>query len=588
MNTKIAQLLVVVAVGVFGSTAARAQFQADWDPLQSWGGGDGQWDSGVSTDWSAVNANSGTGYSWNDSNNRNTVESAYFGSAPGTITVDDSQTGGNVEMGIMEFNSGSQSGNWVITGDTLYQIEPAPSATLIQVDAGTTANVTIDSAMIIGPNPSNGSSVINNNAVGTTLTLNNITVDGSYEAQTGTNQSMVTEAANGTTIAYNGTLSAASGYGIGLLFGYYGTNSTGVYQFNGDLAINAGTGKLFDFASGQLMLGTSNMGTGQFCFVGNGNSDSGAYVMPILTNVAGLDITNSMYAQSRSNSQIGSAVAGNTTFSGNIGTGGGAGNLDLYATSGATVTFSGNLYGDNAYTSKSGAGTVILSNAGGNTWTTYTPDAFEMKEGTTIITNTTGDAFGNGAANGGVGAVFVQLDAGAKLAGTGITAQTLKAVGATSEISPGLSSSIGSLTLGGLTTTSGLTMDFKLNGEGTQYGVNNDFLYLQGALSLGGTVTINLSAMDALLTGDGNYYTLFSAGGTVTGAPTFDVIAPAGYALDSSYGNGVGGGYDYNPVNGTFRVELVATPEPSTYGLMGLGLLALVAIGRWLRRGQSI
>jgi len=77
------------------------------------------------------------------------------------------------------------------------------------------------------------------------------------------------------------------------------------------------------------------------------------------------------------------------------------------------------------------------------------------------------------------------------------------------------------------------------------------------------------------------------------GHPTFDVVAPAGYELDPTFGrpdpsgDGNDQGYLYDTTADTFYVQLIAAPieapEPSTYGLLGLGLLALLAIGRFRR-----
>jgi len=167
-------------------------------------------------------------------------------------------------------------------------------------------------------------------------------------------------------------------------------------------------------------------------------------------------------------------------------------------------------------------------------------------------------------------------------------------MGPTSVIAPGdagqanlgIHPTIGTLTLaGGLEADTGLTMDFKLDGEGTMVGKDSDELIVS-SMTLNGPLTINLTALDTLLTGAGNFYTLVQDNGDWDGTPSsVTVNAPAGYELDTDFGGGLGYVLDQTPGSGSFSVELVATPEPSTWAMMFGGLVLLaVRLRRKLAR----
>jgi hypothetical protein len=246
---------------------------------------------------------------------------------------------------------------------------------------------------------------------------------------------------------------------------------------------------------------------------------------------------------------------------------------------GGRFTYSGYMHGNNAtYLITSGGGTVVLS--GASTYTGNNTLAADLNAARTLITNPAGtSAFGN---NTGV----VQVEAGKLLGGNGTSSQTVVAMAATSILTAGdpgdaglgISPQISILHLqGGLMATSGLTLDIKLSGvdDSPNIGSDNDYIDLSvGDFTLAGNVTVNFTTLDTIETD--NPYDLIGGTGTWTEDPgtNFVFTAPAGYAVES---------YDFDTTHDRFTVQFEAAPEPSTYGLLGLGLLALVAIGRFRR-----
>jgi fibronectin-binding autotransporter adhesin len=353
------------------------------------------------------------------------------------------------------------------------------------------------------------------------------------------------------------------------------------------------------------ILGTSTLGKGPIDMYGTGVQ--GAAGATLLTAGA-QTITNTVAAL---NYVGGGAISGYVTI------GGSTADVSTYnsistvqsgvhltAVAGGRVNVQ-SLIGTDAFgLVKVGAGTVSL-NANNNATAANTinhiiaPYLSDVQQGTLLVNSTASNnnPQGNFQSAFGISAGNIQVESGATLGGNGsvLATQKVVAMAATSVITAGdfgqanlgIAPTFGTLKLaGGLEADSGATLDFKLDGT-----YDNDVINLEsGALTLNGTVTVNFSSVDGSVV-TGYVYTLMTGSGSWTGsAPSFDFTTPAGYVLDKSYN---GTGYDFNNGNGdpdtadTFTVEFALAPEPSIYGMLGLGLLALIGICRWTHRSTT-
>jgi len=598
--------LAVIVSGLLLAASAHAQSSSDptltFDPqLTGTGGsnGGGTWDTGTTANWSngssdvvfTAPAPGGSPAGTPDTNTAN----AYFDGVGGLVDVDgevdpneltfggsgtytlnpDAVNGGSINFNFPASNTGYYAGGF--------------NGSFLSVNSG---NVTFNAGININadPNGFNGYPAPGGNFTSVygfgNYGSGNVTFNSAINFSGLDGGGEILNLFNTSTgsLLFNSTVTSSNANKLGSV------NTNGTVEFNG----NIGTGQL-DSASGKLLLDTA---TGYTGLIGQSGT--------VLTNGA-LTIGTGLNQFTRGGG-FGGATADVSTFESSIQNY--AGTETLSAVQGGKVNFDAEVNqfggvgtGNNLLIT--GAGVVSLNNAGGQTYGYRTSGSSsdvgtEIQGGTLLLMNQSGSATGDGA-QGTVNNV-VQIDnvtaptstAGiATLGGTGSTQQQVVAMGVNSVISPGDMdkngvSTIGTLTLAnGLVANNGLTMNFQLDGDNATPtpGTDNDFISLSD-LTLNGVVKINFTTLDTVVTG--TPYTLIAGSGTWSGTPDFEFSAPAGYALDLAYGDGTGYIFDESNVGGnTFSVQFIAVPEPSVYGLLGLGWVGLVAIGRFRRLGRE-
>ena len=348
--------------------------------------------------------------------------------------------------------------------------------------------------------------------------------------------------------------------------------------------------------------------------VDNGNFDRFTVTSgnSLLTGASGVTVIGT---DSIVSGTIGGATAGLSTFTGKIINFGGS--RTFTAAAGGRVDFNGaNAPGGDAIEGGgvgagnnliiNGAGIVAFTAPNGNSYggqynTTGNDNAVgtEVARGTLLLDNTSGSATGQGfnqnsTPTSSIGSNnIVQIDNNltgvkANLGGYGYTLEQVVAMGPKSMLTPGDISAAGVITPGtlhldnGLTASLGVTVNLALTLTPATSGMiqvgTTSINPFNGnvsngapavALTLNGPVLVLLSG--AINTSD-TYTMFYSTAGTAwdvnSAAFTYYGI-PNGYAAVTSYVANSGGVESLD-------VSFVAVPEPSTWALMGLGMLFLI------------
>jgi hypothetical protein len=561
--------LLLAIAAVLLPTLGHAQANQNFDA------GTGTWDAGITQDWDGGTA------TWTADNQ------ATFNS--NTVNVS-----GTVDESGITFVGGSTT----ISGGTINQYNPG-GYTFIQSFTGGAPNtnpVTISSQIVLGASGGDTQYFINNNS------NNNMTIGNVDFAYTGADGRFQLSGNNsGGAITLNGvyTTSAPSGGSI-----TFGNNGAGTYNLSSTANFtnfNTGLGGGQEGNSFGMIGDVLNIGTSLF----NGQQTIGFYypVAGNVVNVVGsqnitLNIYNSMKnyispgqgfpddgdgVSDNGKMTFNQGTANSSTWSGAVNQNGG--NVVLGAVAGGRLNWAADLGSSTplGLTVNPAAGGVVVISSNNNTYDLrdgngvhhagYTTAA-NLVSGTTLITNTSGSAFGNNAG-------LVRVQAGATLGGTGISSETVVAVAGTSIIAPGdpgqaglsIAPSIGTLHLnGGLQVASGVTLAFKINGNSGFAGTNNDLLdFGPGDFAPVGNLTFDFTNLGTIQTsqpGSPNFYKIMQGGGAFddSGITGYTFNAPAGYVVAR---------YNFDSFAGTFSVDFQIVPEPSTYALM-LGGLALL------------
>lgn len=213
--------------------------------------------------------------------------------------------------------------------------------------------------------------------------------------------------------------------------------------------------------------------------------------------------------------------------------------------------------GSNLGLLKQGSGELVLT--GNNTYTGNTT----VTEGRLVVNNTTGSATGNGTVN---------VQENGVLAGTGAVSGSVVVSGT---IAPG--NSIGILTTGGQTWNEDGNYIWEINNATGGGGTGWDLLDIGGTLLVSGTIenpfiiTVDSPFLANVVPGTTYHWTI----ATTTGVTGFDA---GKFSIDTSQ-------FDFDPNTDDMTITMVgndlvlnytAIPEPGTWALLGLGVMALV------------
>ena len=543
----------LLALNAMSSASAALLY---WDPNGSTAGtgGDGTWQTGVGLYWSPNAGGGGTMQAWSNS----PVNTAYFGGTAGTVTVS-----GSVVTNTLTFTAGG----YALSGNTVSLQAPVSTYGGTVLDVGNVSgNTTISNNLdILVPDDTGGARYMFKNAGSGTLTINgNVTLNMNEPATAKSYTYDIDQTNASGRIVLNGTFGNAAGTSTATLrFAENSGVSGAIYEVNGD---NTG---LLDGGSrivrGTVLLGNANALGSQLIKLGSGGTQSGQ-VAALLTNGA-MTIANGVQIGDNGSQTAEYVIGGNTahasTFSGNFVSYNDM-PMTLRAAAGGTVTFSGQINHQTSKLIKDGAGTVYLTRAAGNAGAGDT----EVRQGTLIVTNTSGSAYGSG---------NLTLKSGATIGGSGI----LNASTVSTKISiesggilmggEGLAAT-GTLTLAGTTEfLSGSIIKLVLGPSLAHSTINRS----SGAWTFDTAQTFTFNLLDGALAGTyQNIITNVGSNTNISGLTPGSTIA--GWQIDPS--TGASGYFTFDGTN----VDLVITtiPEPSAFLLLGLGLMTVFFVRR--------
>ncbi len=373
--------------------------------------------------------------------------------------------------------------------------------------AATDANGKVIAASYVttGPTPTNNFDVTSNQSIGAfgagSMRFNNAAPVVLTQTGLGTiGGILVTPNSGGATLT-GGTVRVNHVSNTGATFSII-QNSTAGDLTIGDGITNAGTGvptSVVKSGVGRLILsnasnsytGDTFINEGTIAVDANGELGNATTASPIIFSGGTLEAT--------ANVGLFNVNPGATNRAIVLNSGGGT----VQADGAMTVAIPGVISGGGALTI-AGGGTVNLS--GNNIYTGGT----NVSGGTLMVTNTVGSASGAGA---------ITL-AGGTLGGTGAISGPIMPGGGSHTISPGLAGSMGTLTVGGLTTNVHTTLAFDL---GSPSGAS-DLLAVHGNITLAGG-TLVIASQGSVGNTSLGYYKVMSYSG-VLGGDTGSIVLP--------------------------------------------------------------